>query len=74
MRTGSIPVFLAEAGLAAALASLAEQAPVRVEVDPAASLPADVEVVAYFLCSEALANVAKLRFRGHDLRPPGAGE
>jgi signal transduction histidine kinase len=28
-------------------------------VVPAAALPADVEAVAYFLCSEALANVAK---------------
>jgi signal transduction histidine kinase len=28
-------------------------------VAPAAKLPAEVEAVAYFLCSEALANVAK---------------
>jgi signal transduction histidine kinase len=57
---GLHPHVLTEAGLAGALASLAEQAPVPVEiVVPAAPLPADVEAVAYFLCSEALANVAK---------------
>jgi signal transduction histidine kinase len=49
-----------EAGLAGALASLAEQAPVQVEiVAPAAKLPVEVEALAYFLCSEALANIAK---------------
>jgi signal transduction histidine kinase len=57
---GLHPRVLAEAGLAGALASLAEQAPVKVEVvAPAAKLPAEVEAVAYFLCSEALANIAK---------------
>jgi signal transduction histidine kinase len=57
---GLHPRVLAEAGLASALASLAEQAPVRVEVmAPAAALPAEVEAVTYFLCSEALANIAK---------------
>jgi signal transduction histidine kinase len=57
---GLHPRVLAEAGLASALASLAEQAPVPVEVvAPAAKLPAGVEAVAYFLCSEALANSAK---------------
>jgi signal transduction histidine kinase len=57
---GLHPRVLTEAGLAGALASLAEQAPVPVEVvAPAARLPADVEVVAYFLCSEALANISK---------------
>jgi signal transduction histidine kinase len=57
---GLHPRVLAEAGLPGALASLAEQAPIPVDVAaPAARLPADVEAVAYFLCSEALANVAK---------------
>ncbi len=57
---GLHPRVLAEAGLPGALASLAGQAPVPVEVvAPAAKLPADVEAVAYFLCSEALANIAK---------------
>jgi signal transduction histidine kinase len=46
--------------LTGALASLAEQAPVRVDVlATPAKLPAEVEAVAYFLCSEALANIAK---------------
>jgi signal transduction histidine kinase len=57
---GLHPRVLAEAGLAGALASLAQQAAVPVDVaTPAARLPAEVEAVAYFLCSEALANVAK---------------
>lgn len=57
---GLHPRALAEVGLAGALASLAEQAAVPVEVvGPARSLPAEIEAVAYFVCSEALANVAK---------------
>jgi len=57
---GLHPRVLAEAGLAGALAALAEHAPVQVEVvAPAAKLPAEVEAVAYFVCSEALANIAK---------------
>jgi signal transduction histidine kinase len=57
---GLHPRVLAEAGLAGALASLAEHAPVQVEVVASAvKLPAEVEAVAYFLCSEALANIAK---------------
>ena len=57
---GLHPRVLAEAGLPGALASLAEQASVQVEVvAPTLKLPAEVEAVAYFLCSEALANIAK---------------
>ena len=57
---GLHPRVLSETGLAGALASLAEQVPVPVEVvAPSAKLPAEVEAVAYFLCSEALANIAK---------------
>ena len=57
---GLHPRVLAEEGLAAALASLAKEAPVRIEVVvPDARLPAEVEAVAYFLCSEAFANIAK---------------
>jgi len=57
---GLHPRALAEEGLAGALASLAEDAPVPIEVVvPDARLPAEVEVVAYFLCSEAFANIAK---------------
>jgi signal transduction histidine kinase len=57
---GLHPRVLSEAGLAGAISSLAEQAPVAVEVlVPVPELPADVEAVAYFVCSEALANIAK---------------
>jgi signal transduction histidine kinase len=57
---GLHPRVLAEAGLAGAIALLAQQPPVSVEVvAPVPELPADVEAVAYFVCSEALANIAK---------------
>src|SRR5919204_1139128 len=57
---GLHPRALSESGLAAALASLARRSPVPVELAvPAERLPAEVEAAAYFICSEALANVAK---------------
>jgi signal transduction histidine kinase len=57
---GLHPRVLAEAGLPGAISSLAEQAPVPVEVvGTVPELPLDVEAVAYFVCSEALANIAK---------------
>ena len=57
---GLHPRALTEQGLAAALASLARRSPVPVELAvPAERLPAEVEAAAYFICSEALANVAK---------------
>ena len=57
---GLHPRVLSEAGLAGAISSLAEQAPVAVEVlVPVPGLPADVAAVAYFVCSEAFANIAK---------------
>jgi signal transduction histidine kinase len=56
---GLHPRVLAEAGLPGALASLAGQAPVPVEVVAPAKLPVELETVVYFLCSEALANIAK---------------
>jgi signal transduction histidine kinase len=57
---GLHPRALTEHGLAAALASLARRSPVPVELTvPAERLPAEVEAAAYFICSEALANVAK---------------
>ncbi len=48
-------------GLAAALDSLAARAPVptAVQVDPPGRLPEPVELAAYFVACEALANVAK---------------
>src|ERR671934_2492409 len=57
---GLHPRALSESGLAGALASLARRSPVPVELAvPAERLPAEVEAAAYFICSEALANVAK---------------
>jgi signal transduction histidine kinase len=57
---GLHPRALTEQGLAAALASLARRSPVPVELAvPAERLPAEAEAAAYFICSEALANVAK---------------
>jgi signal transduction histidine kinase len=58
---GLHPRALTEHGLAAALASLARRSPVPVElaVPVERRLPAEVEAAAYFICSEAFANVAK---------------
>jgi signal transduction histidine kinase len=58
---GLHPTILTEAGLGPALESLAERSivPARVEDTPAERLPAPVEATAYFVVSEALANVAK---------------
>jgi len=57
---GINPRVLTEQGLASALSSLAEESPVPVDLAVSAS-EADpgVEACAYFVCSEALANVAK---------------
>jgi signal transduction histidine kinase len=58
---GIHPAILTEQGLGAALKTLAERSPVPVSIvdTPKESLPAAVEAAAYFLVSEALANVAK---------------
>jgi signal transduction histidine kinase len=57
---GLHPRELAEKGLEGALVSLAAQCSVTVELDVAAErLSPELEVAAYFVCSEALANVAK---------------
>jgi signal transduction histidine kinase len=57
---GIHPRVLTESGLPAALAELADacQTPVELQV-LAARLPAAVEATAYFVCSEALANIGK---------------
>ena len=58
---GIHPQILTQAGLSAAVKSLADRAPVRVDVDvctDARFAPA-VEETAYFVVSEALANIAK---------------
>jgi signal transduction histidine kinase len=57
---GIHPAVLTERGLAPALQALAARAPLPVDVDlPDERLPAPVEAAAYYLVSEALANVAK---------------
>jgi signal transduction histidine kinase len=58
---GIHPAVLTEQGLAPALRTLAARAPLPVEIQhvPDVRLPALVEAAAYFLVSEALANVAK---------------
>jgi len=58
---GLHPVVLTQEGLAGALEWLAESAPLAVHVTrtPVDRLPEAVEVAAYFVVSEALANVAK---------------
>ena len=57
---GIHPAVLTDRGLEAALESLASRAPLPVEIDGLqASLPAPVEAAAYYVVSEALANVTK---------------
>jgi signal transduction histidine kinase len=58
---GLHPAILSEAGLGPALKSLARRAslPVELHVDAAGRLPEPVEVTAYYVASEALANAAK---------------
>jgi signal transduction histidine kinase len=57
---GIRPRTLADGGLRPALAELARQSSIRVEVDvPDERFPPAQELVAYFVCSEALANMAK---------------
>ena len=58
---GIHPTILTEEGLDAALQSLAERSPVPVEISAHAGtrLPQPVEAAAYYVVSEALANVVK---------------
>jgi signal transduction histidine kinase len=57
---GLHPRVLAEHGLSDALAALAKDLPVPVDINVASTqLPQRVAVVVYFVCAEALANVAK---------------
>ncbi|HEX5896307.1 MAG TPA: ATP-binding protein [Thermoleophilaceae bacterium] len=60
LAAGLHPRVLSERGLPGAIAELAAQSPVPVAVSVSEGhLPEDIEVAAYFVCSEALANVAK---------------
>ncbi len=58
---GIHPAILTQAGLGAALTSLAERAsvPTEVSVDVPSRIPPAVEATAYFVVAEALTNVAK---------------
>jgi signal transduction histidine kinase len=57
---GLHPQTLAERGLTGALGSLVEQSAVPVELSVSVDrLPEEIEAAVYFLCSEALANIAK---------------
>lgn len=58
---GIHPAVLTETGLAGGVRALAERSPVPITVAavPAGRYPASVEVTAYFLVAEALANVSK---------------
>ena len=57
---GIHPAILTNRGLNAALEALASRAPLPVEIERSdANLPPSVEVAAYYVVSEALANVAK---------------
>jgi len=63
---GLHPRVLAEHGLAGALAALAKDLPVPVDINvPSTQLPEQVAVAAYFVCAEALANVAKHAAAAH---------
>jgi signal transduction histidine kinase len=60
LAAGIHPALLTERGLGSALAALAQQAPLPVRLDaPSRRLPTVIETAVYFVCSEALANVAK---------------
>ncbi|MBX5440138.1 MAG: hypothetical protein IRZ32_01280 [Solirubrobacteraceae bacterium] len=58
---GIHPAILTDQGLGPAVSALAERSPVPVEIGPLPDqrLPSPVEAAAYFVVSEALANVAK---------------
>ena len=60
LAAGIHPALLTERGLGAALAVLADRSPLPVRLAaPCGRLPAIIETAVYFVCSEALANVAK---------------
>jgi PAS domain S-box-containing protein len=61
LANGLHPAILTEAGLRAALSSLARRSalPVTVESAPEERFPAEIETAAYYLVSEALTNSAK---------------
>jgi signal transduction histidine kinase len=57
---GLHPPILSEAGLRAAIESLAERTPIPVEIEATdRRYPAEIETAAYFVAAEALTNVAR---------------
>jgi signal transduction histidine kinase len=63
---GLHPRVLSEHGLTDALAALAKDLPLPIDINVASTwLPQRVAVVAYFVCAEALANVAKHAAAAH---------
>jgi signal transduction histidine kinase len=64
---GIHPAILAQGGLAPALRTLARRStiPVELEVTTGARLPEPIEVAAYYVASEALANTAKHAHASH---------
>jgi signal transduction histidine kinase len=60
LAAGLHPRELTDHGLAEAVASLARRSPVPVDLEiPVERYPVEIEAAAYFVCSEALANIAK---------------
>jgi len=60
LAAGLHPAILTQHGLAPAVRGLADRVAIPVEIDvPGIRLPASVEASLYFLCSEALTNIAK---------------
>jgi signal transduction histidine kinase len=63
---GIHPRALTESGLAAALSALVDRASISIElVAPVERMPAPIEAAAYFVCSEAITNVAKYAHASH---------
>jgi signal transduction histidine kinase len=76
LAAGIHPAILTEQGLGPALVSLAGRVPVPVRLAaPSQRLPAVLETAVYFICSEALANVAKHARAAHvDIRVQSQGD
>jgi len=63
---GIHPRALTENGLAAALSALVDRSPIPIELTtPTDRLPAPIEAAAYFVCAEAVTNIAKYAGASH---------
>jgi signal transduction histidine kinase len=75
LSAGLHPGGLDEGGLSGALGSLVARSPVSVAVSaPDARLPEEIATAAYFVCSEALANVIKYATASHVFVSVSLGE